>query len=118
MVILMFDVTGCQKVSKVKLPTMDLGIIENRTKYKMKDVKVFHLPTRASLSTSTILPYSRFEIGFAPTELPGETVIVCWSQQDKSYKVTIDVPNIEGTQAAQNMTLLYKLFARGRVNDI
>jgi len=110
-----FSVIGCQNISKVGRPMVELGIVENTTNSQLKNVKVMHLPTRALVSTSGILPHQRLVLGFEPTELRGETAIVSWYSNGQKYKVTLDVPQVQVTDKADNMTLVYRLYTGGRV---
>ncbi len=110
-----FSVIGCQSISKVGRPMVGLGIVENTTNSELKNVKVMHLPTRASVSTSGILPHQRLVMGFEPTELRGETAIVSWHSNGQMYKVTLDVPQVQVPDKADTMTLVYRLHTGGRV---
>jgi hypothetical protein len=92
-----------------------LGIVENTTNSQLRNVKVIHLPTRASVSTSGILPHQRLVLGFEPTELRGETAIVSWYGNGQMYKVTLDVPKVRVTDKTDIMTLVYRLHTGGRV---
>ena len=94
---------------------VELGIVENTTNSQLKNVKVMHLPTRALVSTSGILPHQRLVLGFEPKELRGETAIVSWTGNGQMYKVTLDVPQVQVTDKADIMTLIYRLHTGGRV---
>ncbi|MCP4253663.1 MAG: hypothetical protein GY775_09685 [Candidatus Scalindua sp.] len=110
-----FSVIGCQYISKVSRPMVGLGIVENTTNTELKNVNVMHLPTRASVSTSGILPHQKLVLGFEPTELRGETAIVSWYGNGQMYKVTLDVPKMQVYDKADIMTLVYRLHTGGRV---
>ena len=110
-----FSVIGCQNILKARRPMVGLGIVENTTNSQLKNVKVMHLPTRASVSTSGILPHQRLVLGFEPRELRGETAIVSWNGNGQMYKVTLDVPQVQVTDKADIMTLVYRLHTGGRV---
>ena len=91
------------------------GTIENKTMVVLKEVQVFHLPTRAITSVSAIYPKTSAEIGFRPTQLRADVAVLSWIEKGNQMKVRLEVPQVAAAGHEGPLTLVYRIFPGSRV---
>ena len=92
------------------------GVIENMTMDMLKEVEVLHLPTRFITSVSAVLPNTRAEIGFRPTQLRADSAVLRWIEMGRQMEVQLEVPQVAQERSAGSLILVYRIFPGGRVS--
>jgi len=91
------------------------GVIENMTEVILKEVEVLHLPTNVITSVSAVLPNTRAEIGFQPTQLRADSAVLRWTERGRQIEVQLEVPQVAQEGKKGSLTLVYRIFSGGRV---
>ena len=101
--------TGCGESIDTE-QILDRGIIVNSTLETCRDVEVVRFPTRTAWRFSAIPAGSKGEIGFSPTDLLDEKVVVSWTVGYQHHRVHLLLPK---TDVSVPATVAYQLLPDG-----
>jgi rubrerythrin len=110
-ILILTFIAGCG-VSIDGEQSLNRGIIVNSTLEACRDVEVVRFPTQTMWKFSGILEGKTAEIGFSPTDLLDEKVVVSWTVGRQRHRVHLLLPktNVSSPPA----TLAYQLLPGGR----
>ncbi len=108
-ILILTTMAGCVSINGAQ--SLDRGIIVNSTLEKVRDVKVVRFPTRSVWEFSGILAGRTAEIGFSPTDLLDEKVVISWTVGRQRHRIHLLLPK---TDVSGPATLAYQLLPGGR----
>ena len=110
------DNSGAYQSSGKDRTIIRRGVIENMTEVILKEVELLHLPTKVITSVSAVLPNTRAEIGFRPTQLRADSAVLRWIEMGRQMEVQLEVPQVVQERSAGSLILVYRIFPGGRVS--
>ena len=99
--------------STTPLITIHKGIVENTTNLEIKNFRLVHLPTHATLSLSGILPFNKAELGILPKALLGTQAKLSWKVSDIQYSQILNLENLSTNVQVRDYVLIYRIYAKG-----
>jgi hypothetical protein len=109
--ILLVLVTACTTTNNV---IVNKGIIRNKTTVEISNVNLSHLPTRATLGLSGILPMTNAELGIPTSPLLADKAVLSWYELNRQHQVTLDLNSIKPLVKKGKRTLIYTIYPGGK----
>ena len=96
-------------------PSINLGIIENKTQWEVSDIKVTHYPMQTVANFSYILPHSSAQLGFSERAFLAESGTLSWTHGTKRFQQSFDLGNrAKALEKGQKYTIVYRIFKGGK----
>lgn len=117
LVILVSSVSACKTITSAGNSKLFIkrGIVQNMTAETITNLQLLHLPSRAVVTISPVLPHQQAEIGFRPTELKAISAELQWVQKRHVFRKKIDIPQWQDVHSDAYYSLVYRIHAGGEV---
>ena len=104
--------SGCRMVGSSR-PTLVQGIVENRTASTIRDVSVYHLPTRIHVDLNSILAGRASAVSFSPQVMRADEAVLSWTDNEAKFVRRLQLPKEDSESETGMSILVYRIFVSG-----